>query len=101
MVLRQHLVAVADGARRRLRVELIRVIEHCGLGGARRGPVVVRRDGVQKLCEDCRVEIASAFLDQPQPKVDVPEQAALLGGAKCGAAAQLTDATDIVQERRA
>ena len=49
---------VADGARRGLRVELVRVVEDGRLGGSRRRPVVVTRDRVQELGEDGGVEVA-------------------------------------------
>ena len=58
-------------------------------------------DGVQELGENRRVEIARALLDQPQPEMDMPEQAPFLGLAKSGATSELANAADVVQERGA
>ncbi len=63
--LAQTSVSVADRARRGLRVELVRVVQHSRLGRARGGPVVVRGDGVQELGENGGGEIAGALFDQP------------------------------------
>ena len=63
---RRHVrLVVADGARCRLGVELVRVVQDGGLGGLRRLAVVVAADGVQELGEHRGVEVASPLLDHP------------------------------------
>ncbi len=69
------------------------------LGGAGRRAVVVTGDCVEQLGEDGRVEISRAFLDCSQPQMDVAEQSTLLRLAERGAATELPDASDVVQER--
>ena len=68
----------SDRQRRRLRVELVRVVEHGGLGGTRRAAVVVRRDRVEELGEHLRLDAGAPLLDEPEPEMDVTEQRALL-----------------------
>ena len=46
-------------------VQLIGVVEHRGLGRARRAGVVVDRDRVQQLRADVRLERGCALFDQP------------------------------------
>jgi hypothetical protein len=75
------------------------VVEDSRLRGARGRAVVVAGDGVQELGQHGRVEVAGALLDQPQPEMDVAEQAPLLGRPERGAWPQLADAADVVQER--
>src|SRR5581483_1337488 len=62
--------AVADRSRRRLGVELVRVVEHGGLRRAGGSPVVVRRDRVQELRADAALEPARPRLDLAQAEVD-------------------------------
>ncbi len=56
-------------------------------------------DRVQQLGGHGRVEIARALFDHAQTEVDVTEQAALLRLPERGAALELADASDVVQER--
>jgi len=74
------------------------VVENGGLGRACCRPVVVTRDGVQQLGEDGGIEIARALFDHPESQVDVPEQAALLGGPEAWPAPELPDAADVVEQ---
>ena len=90
---------LADGPGRGLGVELVRVVEHGGLGGARRLPVVMDGDGVQELRPNRGVERDRPLLDQPQTEMDVTEQAPLLGLAERRPAAELERAPDVVQQR--
>ena len=55
------------------------MVEDSRLGGARGVAIVVRGDRVQELGERVAVEPGGALLDQPQPEVDVAEQAPFLG----------------------
>jgi hypothetical protein len=91
---------VADGARRGLRVELVRVVEHGRLGGACCRAIVVACDGVQELREDGGIEISRSLFDHPQPKMDVAEEAALLGGSERRRRPELADPPDVVDEGR-
>lgn len=61
---------------------------------------MVAGDGVQELGSHLRVEVARAFLDHPEPEVDVAEQPSLGGLAEGGAACELARAADVVQDRR-
>ncbi len=70
---RRHEVLVPDGARRGLRVELVRVVEDRRLRRARRLPLVMCGDRVQELREGCRVEIPGALLDESQAEMDVAQ----------------------------
>ena len=90
-------LVVADGAGRGLRVELVRVVEHGGLGGACGLPVVMAGDGVQELRERRRRDLTGALLDHAEAEVNVSEQAALLGLTKCRPAAELADPADVVE----
>ena len=96
---RQAGSVVADGARRGLCVELVRVVQNGGLGRSRGGSVVMARDGMEEFGEDSRIEVTGAFLEHPQAEVHVAEQPALLGPPERRAAAELADAPDVVQER--
>ena len=91
----------SHGARRGLRVELVRVVEHRRFRRARGGTVMVGSDGVQQLGENRRVDLACPLLDQPQPEMDMPEEAPFIGLAKSGTTSKLSNAADIVHERRA
>ena len=90
---------LGHGTRRGDRVELVRVVEHGRLGGARRAGVVVAGDRVQQLGAGCRVEPVGALLDQAQAEMDVAEQAPLLGEPVRRGGAELERAADVVQER--
>ena len=94
-----RLVLVADGPGRGLRVELVRVVEHGGLGRPRGLPVVVDGDRVQELGPGLGVQARGPFLDQPQAEMDMTEQAPLLGLAERRAASELDGSPDVVQER--
>src|SRR5207302_1337518 len=72
------------------RVELVRVVQHCCLGGSRRTRVVVARDGVQELRRR-----AGGF-EQAQPEVHVSEQRPLLGGTEYGRWPELARAPEVV-----
>ena len=76
------------------------MVEDGRLGGSRRRAVVVTGDRVQQLGEDGGIEVACAFLDHPQPEVDVTEQPPLVRLPECGPGAELADPSDVVQERR-
>ena len=89
---------VADGARRGDGVELVRVVQHGGLRRPRGPPVVMTSDRVQKLRADVSVERCGTLLDQAQPEVDVPQQAAFVGRTECRPARQLARAPDVVEE---
>ena len=91
---------VADGARRGLGVELVRVVEHGRLGGACGRAVVVARDGVQEFGENGRVEVPRALFDHPQPEVDVSEEPALVGLPERRAPTELADPADVVDKGR-
>ena len=91
---------VAYRAGRSLSVQLIRVVEHGRLGGACGRAVVVACDGVEKLGENGRVEVAPALLDHPQPEVDVPEKPALVGLPERRSRTELADPADVMEERR-
>src|SRR6476659_3327186 len=56
-------------------------------------------DGVQQLGADVRFEGSSAFLDQPQPKMDMAEQASLLGLPEGRRRAELSGPPQIMQKR--
>ena len=75
------------------------MVEHGGLGGAGRLPVVVHRDRMQELGANRGVESGGSLLDQAQAEMDVTEQAPLLRRAKRRPAAELEGAADVVQER--
>ncbi len=62
--------------------------------------VVVRRDRVQDLCEEGRVEPRRPLLDEAKPEMDVAEQLPLGGGEEERPAVQLAHAPGVVQERR-
>ena len=53
------------------RVELIRVVERRGFGGARRARVVVARDRVQQLRAHIGLERGCARLHESQPEMHV------------------------------
>ena len=88
-----------DGPGRGLRVELVRVVEHGGLRGAGRLPVVMDGDRVQELRPNRGIERGGSLLDQAQAEMDVTEQAPLLRRAKRRPAAELEGAPDVVQQR--
>ena len=90
----------ADRADRCLRVELVRVVEHGGLGGARGRAVVMAGDRVEQLGEHLGVELARALFDHPQPEVDVSQQPPLLRLPERGPIPELARPADVVQERR-
>ena len=94
-------LSLADGPGRGLRVELVRVVEHGRLGGARRLPVVVCGDRVEELGANRGVETGGPLLDQAQAEMDVTEQAPLLRRAERGPAAELERAADVVQSAAA
>ena len=60
---------------------------------------MVRRDGVEQLGAHGRLELGGAFLDQPEPEMDVAEQAPFLGLAEARPGLELARAADVVQER--
>jgi uncharacterized protein (DUF1015 family) len=90
---------VADGARRGLSVELVRVVEHGRLGRACGRAVVVARDGVQELGENGRVEVSRVLLDHPQAEVDMPEEPTLVRRAERRSRSELANPADVVEER--
>ena len=96
---RHAALRVADRARGRLGVELIRVIQHGRLGRTSRLAIVVAGNRVQELGLHLEVEALCPVLDQPQPEMDVSEEATLLGLRKRGTWAKLARAADVVQER--
>ena len=80
---------VADRAGRGLRVELVRVVEHCRLGGARRLAVVVAGDGMEQLGEGTPFERGCALLDHAHAQVHMAEQSSFLGLGEDGAGTEL------------
>ncbi len=82
------------------RVELVRVVEHRGLGRPGRAPVVVDGDGVDELGERVAVELGRPRLDQPDPELDVAQESALLGRSKGRRTAELECPADVVEQRR-
>jgi hypothetical protein len=75
------------------------VVEHRRLGRVRGVAVVMRRDGVEELRANGRVEAVGPLFDHPQAEMDVAEQAALVGGPERRAASELANTPDVVQER--
>src|SRR5205823_23794 len=71
-----------------------------GFGGACGARVVVGRDRVQELRPRLRVERSRVLLDEPQPEMDMAEEAALLRLPEDGPAAELERPAGVVQERR-
>ena len=76
------------------------MVENGRLGRPRGVAVVVGGDRVQKLGAHLRVERLGPLLDEPQAEMDVAEQPPLLGRPEGRTAAQLADASDVVQKRR-
>ena len=91
---------VADGAGGSLRVELVRVVEDGGFGRTCGRAVVVAGDCMQELGQDGGVEVARAFLDQPEAEVDVSEESSLLRLPERRSGSELPDSAHVVQERR-
>ena len=75
------------------------MVEHGRLGGSRGRAVVVTRNRVQQLCENCGIEVAPALLDHPQAEVDVAEQAPFVSRPERRPWPELADPADVVQER--
>jgi hypothetical protein len=61
---------------------------------------VVGRDCVQELGSHLRFESRGAFLDEAQAKMNVAEEAALVRLFEERRRAQLTDAAEVVEQRR-
>ena len=76
------------------------MVQHRRLRRARGGAVVVRRDGVEQLRENRRVEIGASLFDHSESQVDVPEQSSLVRRPERGPAAELADPADVVEQRR-
>ena len=76
------------------------MIEHRGLGGARRAGVVMAGDRVQKLDGNSAVELGSAVLDQPQPEMHVSEETALVRLPERRSGGAFRCAADVMKERR-
>src|SRR5687767_15749610 len=91
-------LVAADGPRRSGRVELVRVVEDGRLGRPGGSHVVVRCDRMEELGMYRRVEHDRPLLDQAEAEVDMPEQAPLLRLPEGGAALQLADPPDVVQQ---
>ena len=70
------------------------MVEDGRLGCAGRAGVVVAGDRVQQLGG------SAELLEQPEPEVDVPEQASLVGRREDGRPAQLARPADVVDEGR-
>ncbi len=60
---------------------------------------MVRRDRVEELSEDLRLDRCPMLLDEPKPEVHVTEQTTLLRRPERRPAPKLGDATDVVEER--
>src|SRR5438067_2492519 len=82
------------------RVELVRVVEHRGLGRPRPARIMVGRHAVEELRELARGQSLCALLDQAQAEVDVTEEPALVRDRERRAARQLDRTAGVVEERR-
>jgi uncharacterized protein (DUF1015 family) len=76
------------------------VVEDGGLGRPRGACVVVRRDRVEELRANVRLERGGARLDEAQTEVDVPEEPSLHGRLEHRGPPELLRPPDVVQERR-
>ncbi len=76
------------------------MVEDGGLGGAGCRAVVVRRDGVQQFGSHRGIEITAPLLDQPEPQVDMSEQASFVRLSEHRPAFQLARPADVVQQGR-
>ncbi len=77
------------------------MVERRGLGGSRRAHIVVRRDGVQDLCQGCRIEqISGKSFDGADAKLYVAQELTFASLRKAGRALELDGPTDVVKERR-
>jgi Protein of unknown function (DUF1015) len=74
------------------------VVEHRRFRGAGCPHVVMDGDAVEKLGLLGAGQPLGLLLDQPQAKVDVAEQAALVGGREGGAGPELERSPDVVEE---
>jgi len=88
-----------DGARGRDRVELVRVEEHRRLGCASVAEIMVDGDAVEQLGSLARGQAFRVLFDQPQPEVDVAQQAAFVGGCERRPARKLERPSNVVDER--
>ena len=75
------------------------MVQNGGFGGTGGLPVVVRGHRVEQLGRNGSVESRSPRFNQPQAKMDMTQQAALVGLAEGRAAPELHGAADIVKER--
>lgn len=76
------------------------MVEHRRLGGPCSPAVVVDGNGMDDLGEDTPLQPAGVRLDQPDPELDVAEQATFLGRAERGPAAELQRPAGVVEQRR-
>ena len=88
--------AAIDRPRGGDRVELVRVVEHGGLGRPRAARVVMHGHGVEQLGPHLDLQRRRALLDQPQAEMDVAEQPALVRRAERRPALELERPADVM-----
>ena len=76
------------------------MVEDRCLGRSSRTRVVMDGDGVEELSKRAAVECVGTRLDQPDPELDVTEEAALVRGPEDRCTAELERPAGVVQERR-
>src|SRR4029450_9133545 len=80
-------------------VELVRVVEDCGLRRLRGRRVMVGTHRVQQLGQEGAVESLGALLDEAQAEVDVAEELALGSREEERAAVELPHPAGVVEKR--
>jgi hypothetical protein len=75
------------------------VVEDGCLGRPRGSNIVVHGDCVEHLGQDVFGHAACPLLDQAQTQMDMAQKLSLVRGQKERTAVELTEATDVVQER--